>query len=427
LRKPDNPIPTEGRFISGWIIVGLCFFTLAIAYGVGWYSFSVFLVALIHEFNWGRSLVAGAFSLFMVLHGLIGPFAGTMVDRYGPRVVFISGSLVLATGFLLNSIVRSSWQFYISFGLISAVGVGLIGWVPNTTVIQQWFRQKRGLPMGIISSGVGIGIFVCVPLIQHLIDSVGWRMTYRIMALFVPFFVISMVTWFLRKPLNSVISGHARTQVVGITVIPLQGVNVEWSSQSCTLRQAVVTRQFWLLGASFFLASFTIHAILTHHVVFLIEQGLTALSASYIAGMIGVVSIGAKIFWGTLSDRIGREITYTIGIACAVCGILLLTAFSSFSYRYLPHFYALFFGLGYAAGAALPPLIAADLFQGKAYGSIFGILMMLNNAGGACGSLFAGFVYDQMQSYIPAFIVMIVCSLFALINIWIAAPRKSNR
>jgi len=414
----------EGRISSGWMTVGISFITLALAYGATWYSFSVFFVSLLKEFNWSRSMAAGAFSLFVILHGIISPFAGSMVDRFGPRIVFLVGSLTLGAGFVLSSLIHSWWEFYIFFGVVTAAGVGLVGWVPNTTIIQQWFREKRGLPMGIISSGIGIGIFICVPLIQHLINRVGWRMTYRIMGFFIPLIIISVVVAFLKKPPQTIVSSHTKKRVIDDVIKDHLVVNEEWASRSWTVRQAAATRQFWLLGGSFFLASLTTHSILTHQVAFFIDQGLTAVFASYIAGMIGIVSIGAKIFWGILSDKIGREITYTIGIACSVCGVIFLIAFTSLPYRYIPYFYAIFFSLGYAVFTALPPLIAADFFQGKAYGSIFGTLFMLNNLGGACGAWFAGFIYDQMKSYVPAFIIIIACSFCALVSIWMAAPRR---
>ncbi len=411
-------------FSPSCVAVGISFVTLALAYGAAWYSFSVFFVALLKEFNWNRSIAAGAFSLFMILHGIVGPFAGNLVDRFGPRIVFLVGSLTLGVGFVLSSLIHSWWQFYIFFGAVTATGVGLIGWVPNTTVIQQWFKEKRGLPMGVISSGIGIGIFVCVPLIQHLINRVGWRMTYRIMGFFIPLIIISIVIAFLKKPQQTIVPSHTNRKVIDHVIKGHLVVNEEWASRSWTVRQAAATRQFWLLGGSFFLASFTTHSIMTHQVAFFIDQGLTALFASYIAGMIGIVSIGAKIIWGILSDKIGREITYTIGIACSVCGMISLIAFTSFTHHSIPYFYAISFSLGYAVVTALPPLIAADFFQGKSYGSIFGVLFMLNNIGGACGAWFAGFVYDQMKSYVPLFIIMIACSLCASVNIWMAAPRK---
>jgi MFS family permease len=424
LTKASDPLIIPGPHpYAGWMTVGICFITLALAYGASWYSFSVFLVALIHEFNWSRSVVAGAFAVFMMVHGAIGPFAGNMVDRYGARLVFVLGSLVLAAGFVLSSWVRASWQYYLSFGVVTAMGVGLIGWVPNTTIVQRSFRRKRGLPIGIISSGIGIGIFVCVPLIQQSIDQVGWRVTYRIMALVIPLMIFSMALAFLKKP----VAGKSRQPTGELNGNPAmqRRLTADGTQGAWTLRQAVATRSFWLMGSAFFLSSFTTHSILAHQVAYFIEHGLQASSAAVIAGMIGIVSIGAKIFWGALSDRLGREITYTSGMVCSVCGIVFLLVFGNFFWRYAPHAYALFFGLGYAAGAALPPLIAADRFQGQAFGGIFGTLMMLNNAGGACGSWFAGLIYDRLHSYHPAFMIMMVCSLCAAVNIWLAASKKT--
>jgi len=414
----------EDYFSLGWMTVGISFITLALVYGAAWYSFSVFFVALLKEFNWNRSIAAGAFSIFVIIHGIIGPFAGGMVDRFGPRIVFAVGSLTFAVGFMLSSLIYFWWQFYIFFGVVTAAGVALVGWVPNATVIQQWFREKRGLPMGIISSGIGIGIFICVPLIQHLINRLGWRMTYRIIALFIPLIIISMVMAFLRKPAKTIMSSHTKNEVTDNAIKDHLVATEEWVSRSWTVREAATTRQFWLLSVSFFFASFTTHSILTHHVAFFIDQGLTALFASYIAGMIGIVSIGAKILWGILSDKIGREVTYTIGIACSVCGMIFLIAFTSFTHRYIPYFYAISFAFGYAVVTALPPLIVADFFQGKAYGSIFGTLYMLSNIGGACGTWFTGFIFDQLKSYVPAFIFMIACILLTIVSVWMAAPRK---
>jgi MFS family permease len=201
-------------------------------------------------------------------------------------------------------------------------------------------------------------------------------------------------------------------------------VNLEWVSRSWTLRKAIFTKSFWVLSVSFFFSSLINQSILAHHVAFFVDEGLDTLFASYIVGMIGIVSIGGKIFWGTLSDRIGREITFTLVIACSICGILLLITFPIFSSPYIPYFYALFFGMGYAGTAVLPPLITADFFEGRAYGSIFGTIFILNSVGGAFGAWLGGFLHDHVGNYIPFFIIVIACALLACFNIWIAAPRK---
>jgi MFS family permease len=403
-----------------WIITGSSFITLALSYGV-WYSFSVFFVALLKEFAWSRSLLAGAFSTFVIVHGITGPVAGSIVDRFGPRRVFIAGSFLIGIGLALCSWISSPWQFYIFFGIIAATGVSFTGWVPNTTVIQYWFRERRGLAMGIISSGVGVGILVCVPLVQYLISRGGWRATYRLMALFVPIMIALMSIVLSKKPPLTTPSRSPEDKIAPPDPPVVEG---EWTSRAWTIRQAVTTKQFYLMGTSFFLGSLSNQAILAHHVAFFVDQGLGALFASYVVGLLGAISMGGKILWGALSDRIGREVTYTMGSSASVIGLALLISFTMVPFPYTPYFYALFFGMGYAVTASLPPLITADFFEGKTYGSIFGTIQLLNGMGAATGAWLAGFVYDLVGSYVPVFLMMIAAVLYGCFTVWKAGPRK---
>ena len=144
-------------------------------------------------------------------------------------------------------------------------------------------------------------------------------------------------------------------------------------------------------------------------------------------GIVGLVSIVSKIFWGILADRIGREVLFTVGFICSILGILWLILFSQTPASSFPYLYGLFFGLGYATQAALPPLIAADFFDGKTYGGIFGTFIFFIGIGGALGAWFAGFLYDQTGSYLPVFVILIVCALISCLNVWKAAPRKIRR
>lgn len=411
----------EGSSHFNWVVVGINFITLSITYST-WYSFSVFFVALLKEFGWNRSTAAAAFSLFVFVHGVAGPFVGKLVDRFGPGRVFLLGSFFLGGGLALCSMIQSHWQFYLFYGLFTAIGVGATGWIPSITIIQHWFKGKRGLPIGIISAGVGIGILLYVPSIQHLISRIGWRKAYLVMAFFIPLVTISAAIVFLKRPppIGSTPAGIISRTVEKDPLI----VNEEWTSRTWTVRGAATTKQFWYLCLLLFFANFAVQAILAHQVAFFVDQGLSALFASYIVGMIGIISIAAKILWGALSDRIGREATYTIGMTCSICGILFLILFANSPSPYIPYFYALSFGMGYAATASLPPLIIADFFSGKSFGTIFGTFWIPNGLGAACGAWFAGLLYDQRKSYVPVFIIMIACILFACLNIWKAGPRK---
>jgi len=154
---------------------------------------------------------------------------------------------------------------------------------------------------------------------------------------------------------------------------------------------------------------------------------MKALLASYVVGLIGIMSLGGKILWGGLSDKIGREITYTMGIASLMLSIIFLILFSVFPLPTMMYFFSIFFALGYAVTATHLPLVTADIFAGPAFGTIFGSLMIFNGIGGAFGAWFAGFVYDVAGSYVPVFIILIACCTVSCMNIWWVAPRKIRR
>ena len=413
-------------FQFGWIIVGVSFVTLALVYGV-WYAFSVFFVALLNEFGWSRSVGAGAFSTCVIISSIISPFVGGMVYSIGSKKVIVLGSLILGAGLALCSLMQTWWQFYLFFGFIAGAGIGAAGWVPNVMIIQDWFKEKRGLATGIISSGIGVGILVCVPLVQYLIIRLGWRRAYQVLALFIPLIIISMAVAFLKRPSQATEFPPAEIGISRTFIKDPSVVDEEWVSRSWSVRQTIHTKQFWLLGISFFLGNLITQSVFTHQVAFFVDHGMEALSASYIVGLIGIMSLGGKILWGGLSDKIGREVTYTMGIGCSILSMILLILFSVFPLPTMMYFFSLFFALGYAVTATQPPLITADIFGGQAFGTIFGFLQIFNGAGGAFGTWFAGFVYDVAGSYVPVFVILIIFALFSSLNIWWAAPRKIRR
>jgi MFS family permease len=246
------------------------------------------------------------------------------------------------------------------------------------------------------------------------------------MAIFIPLVIVSMAMIVLKRRPQG-ITFHAEIGSRSTFVKDPLIVNEEWVSQTWTVRRAVTTRPFWFLSLALLLANIITHSIFAHQVAFFVDRGLEPLFASYIVGIVGIVSIGSKILWGVLSDRIGREMTYAMGITCSIIGIVLLIVIDFRPSPILPYFFATFFGMGYAVTAALPPLITADFFEGRAYGSIFGSLMIFIGIGGAFGAWFAGFLYDQVGNYLPVFIILIGCALFSSLNIWWAAPRRIRR
>jgi MFS family permease len=173
-----RPDPAAASRLPAYRALAVTVVTLALAYGV-WYAYSVFLVALLREFGWSRSVLAGAFSLFTLVSGGAGPVLGALADRFGPRRLILMGGALLAASLWADSFVTRAWHLYVAFGLVTAIGVATAGWTPAVVMVQRQWSARLGLALGIAGSGVGLGIFLVVPLCQALIDAFGWRWAFR--------------------------------------------------------------------------------------------------------------------------------------------------------------------------------------------------------------------------------------------------------
>ena len=396
-----------------WRVVAATFVTLGLNYGF-WYSYSVFLVAFLREFGWSRSVVAGAFSILVVVHGVSGPPLGWLVERFGPRAVIASGCVVLGVALFIGAHISAVWQLYLVIGVLAALGISAAGWVPSVVLIRTWFPTKIGTALGVASAGIGVGIFALVPLAQLMIDSVGWRWAMRGLGVIV-------VAWIVPATLLLVRDAHppvAATARGGAAAAPARA---HW-----TLRAAVRTWRFWATGIVFFAGSIATQMLLVHQVAFLVDHGVSALVGATVVGIVGIASVAGKTGWGMLSDRIGREPTYSLAFACVAISVGALALAGLYPRTAWPNLYGVFVGVGYAVTAPLTPAIASDLFGGPRFARIFGMLHFMNSLGGALGPWVAGRIFDATGSYGLALPLAAGMAILAPALLWIVAPRRPN-
>jgi MFS family permease len=419
IRRPD--------FFYGWIIVAVALVSMAFWLGIR-SSFSVFYVALLDEFKWTRAGSAGVQSIALISYTILAPLVGTLIDRLGPRRVVIPGILVLAFGLLLCGEIRSLGQFYLYYGIVMGSGITCIGIITYSAILAHWFEKKRGLASGIAVSGMGLGTFLLVPLSQAFISMTGWRMTFIITGVLVLIILLPSNALLLRhKPreVGQYPDGMKPSEELSGTLTVQKNGNS--ASADWTLSKAFRTPRFWTLIIFPFLSVIGIYIILVHNVKFLVDQGIDKMTAAFIFAMVGVVSSIFRIFWGWLSDRIGREITFTTGILCACVGIGCLIFYESSGFNPFTYGFFLFFGMGWGVTAPMFMSTSADLFKGRIFGLIYGFVEAGIGAAGAIGAWGAGLIFDQTQSYRYAFFLAIFLLLLSTAFIWLAAPRKFRR
>jgi MFS transporter, OFA family, oxalate/formate antiporter len=176
----------------------------------------------------------------------------------------------------------------------------------------------------------------------------------------------------------------------------------------------------------FFAGSGATQMLLVHQVAYLVDHEVPAFVGATVVGVVGACSIAGKAGWGTLSDRIGREPTYTLAFLCVAASIGVLALAGAYPRTPLPYLYAVLIGVGYAVTAPLTPAIASDLFGGPRFARIFGTLHFTNSLGGALGAWVAGRIFDVTASYALALPIAAALALLAPALLWFVAPRRPN-
>jgi MFS transporter, OFA family, oxalate/formate antiporter len=160
-----------------------------------------------------------------------------------------------------------------------------------------------------------------------------------------------------------------------------------------------------------------------HQVAYLADLGFSAQFAAAILGTMGLMSSFGRLIFGVMSDRAGRFGGVTLSVVCSQLGIVVLVLITSSAVIWPLYLYAFFFGLGYGARGPILSAIAADLFPGPSFGTIFGLMSIGYGLGGALGPWFGGYVYDLLGSYRPAFILALGALFGVIACFWIATRR----
>jgi MFS family permease len=394
-----------------WVVVGAVWLTLAIASGL-YFSFPVFFVALLDEFGWSRGATAAAFSISSVIQGVLSPVVGMLVDRLGPRRIMLGGAAVLGVACVLASRIGSLWSLYAVIGVLAAIGLCAVSWVPSGTLIARWFAERRGSVLGLAFSGMGAGVLVVGPLAQWLITAYGWRAAYTILGLGTLAVLLPLI-WFCVREAPVVTTAAARGEFEPAPSPARRDVG-----------DALRTGAFWALFFAYLCTPLAVFSVVTHSVAFAVDHGFARLFVAGIFGLTGLLSVAGRIIFGMAADRIGRAASATISYGCTAFGTLCLLGLEIWPHAAALYAYALFFGLGFGARGPIITAMASQIFPGRRFGVIYGILSVGNGIGGGVAPWFGGFVYDLTGSYRVAFLIAVIFCAIGSGCFWLARPPR---
>ena len=384
------------------------------------FSFSVFLVPLVEEFRWSRGLTAGALSLSTVLQGLLAPVAGSLVDRFGPRRVILTGAVFLSGASLLSATIHSAWELYLYTGILGAAGLVGLGPVPMGVLLARWFSVRRGRAVGIAFSGMGFGVFVTGPLAQWLIAGAGWRAASAILGAGALCILVPVAWIGARDPRGGDVGAPATAATERDPSARRESFG---ATPESTLRRALATPAFWALWFAYLCTPLAVFPVTTHQVAFAIDRGFAPLLAASIFGVMGLMSIVGRVSFGLAADRFGGPLAATTSYACTAGGVLALLALETDARAGWLVAYALLFGLGFGARGPIITAMASDLFGGRRFGVIYGAMSIGNGLGGAIGPWLGGVVHDVTGSYRIVFLASVVFCALGSACFWLAGRR----
>jgi MFS family permease len=367
----------EQRSVSyGWTVVAASATIISIGIGA-LFSLGVFLVPIERAMGWSRGAISTVALLNWIAMG-VGSFCwGALSDRIGGRGVALAGGFLLGLGLVLSSQAQTLWQFYVTFGVLVGFSVGAF-YAPLTSTATKWFTARRGLAVALVSSGIGLGIFLISPLARALTSAWDWR---------IAMLVLGDIAWVVIIPTALLIRDDADKAGMSGAADP----GPEYSSG-----QVLKAPQFWAIALTHFACCAAHSGPIFHMVTHATDQGVPSMVAATVLGVSGLSSILGRIGGGLIADRFGVKRTLIAGLvlqATIIAAYLLA--------REAWSFYALAMVFGTAYGGVMPlyALVTREYFGEKVMGTAYGAVFLVSSLGMGIGSLAGGVIYDRLGAY----------------------------
>jgi len=378
------------RVFYGWWVV----LTSALGLLVGSIPFIVFSVAvflkpLAQDFHTGRAAVSFAFTLHNFTVALSLPIAGRLVDRFGARKVILPA--IAMNGLLLLSInVRASgiWQLYLFFLAAGVIESGA-GPVPLANVISHWFDRRRGLALGAMMLGLGVGAVVMPPVAQRLIGRFGWRFAYGAAGAAILLISLPVVARFLRERPESMGLSADGASAVKTSIRGGNDPGVSW-------REARHSQIFWILLCGIMPVSASISAGFTHIAAILADRGGAAGTGALASSLLGCGILIGRIGAGYLLDRFFAPRVAALIFGSVAGGIALLRITNSAEFAFPAAF---LIGLGLGAEVDVLAYLTSRYFGLRAFGVIYGYIFGAFAIAGGVGTYLMGVAFDATGSY----------------------------
>ncbi len=384
------------------------------ASAVFWRGFAVFFDIIVDTFGWSRGAVGAAVSIQRLEGGMISPFIGTVINKYGTRKVMSFGVFVTGLSFILMSQVQTLWQFYLVIVLLT-VGMSFGTFIVLVVTVSNWFARQRARALGTLMAASGFG-GLTVPLLSGFVDTFGWREV--LFGVGVGFWVVGFPAMLLMRQFPEDYGMRPDGDPPADEAVETQNAKAKrpgrrFSSRvmpRVTTRQVLRMRFFWQLALVSSFGQFASASNITH-IDALDESGISSGIAALAVGSVAIGDLSGRLLVAAFGDRMNKKVILAGALGLEGLGILAIglvnTDLFGFSLGGSPiPIYSIGFGLGFGASVPIRLALLADYFGRESYGNVLGITSSINAIFGAFGAAFAGLMFDLTDTYRIAFTVM---------------------
>ena len=390
----------------GWLVVAICFAALMAVYSTR-SSIGLMMPFWEAEPGWTRELASSAGALALLLMAVVSPFAGNLIDRFGPRTVCAGGLLFVSVGVLATSTATSDWHLVAYYGGLIGIGSGAIAMPMVSAAVAQYFSTGRGLASGIGFSGATGGQLVALPVLGIMVTALGWRGTYT--ALGALTLAVAAVAWLaLRRPPQA--TGEQDSQ----SLAPI----------GTRLRYVLSSGTFWLLATGFLICGFTTAGVIEVHLIPYAEFcGFAPIEGATAYGVHGGFNMIGVVLFGFLSDRLHRPRLLASIYFIRVALFVLLTQIAG-SLPLLFVFAALYGFLNFAAMPVIANIIASRMGVGV-IGLAMGLIFGGHWLGAAIGAYLGGAFYALWARYDELWVVAaLAVALAGCLSLFVPEDRR---
>jgi len=388
----------RSRVHYAWIILGVTFLTLLASAGVR-AAPGVLIIPLEQEFHWSRATISFAISVNILLYGLMGPFAGALMQRFGVRRTTMTAMALLAVGVGLATQVRAAWQLILLWGVVVGLATGMVAIVLGATVVNRWFVERRGLALGILTASTATGQLVFLPMLASMIESHGWRSSVWIVAAGAAL-MIPIVALLMRDRPSDV--GAVPFGATTDDVIAPPKANPA-AAALAALRDGARSRDFWLLFATFFICGASTNGLVaTHLIPAAHDHGIPEVRAAGLLALMGMFDLVGTTGSGWLTDRWDSRALLAWYYSLRGLSLLFLPfALAGGNTSLL--IFAVWYGLDWIA--TVPPTVklATDAFGKERAPIMFGWIAAGHQLGAAVTAFSAGWIRTTLGDYQLAF------------------------